>query len=155
MEVKNIYDYFSGLTIELSTNVHIKGNVLQYAMLASEKDPFDAMEKAIWQAYQEHSEKNLHEHSPIIFEYPLEGHPPIMTHVYDGINEKIVAAKGATERIIKICKLDKEEAGKISNKVRLLASKGYRVIGVASSKYIDKILPESQDEFDWKFVRLT
>jgi len=154
MEVKNIYDYFSGLTIELSTNVHIKGNVLQYAMLASEKDPFDAMEKAIWQAYQEHSEKNLHEHSPIIFEYPLEGHPPIMTHVYDGINEKIVAAKGATERIIKICKLDKEEAGKISNKVRLLASKGYRVIGVASFKYIDKILPESQDEFDWKFEGL-
>jgi len=154
MEVKNIYDRFSDLIIEIDCINQTKSRVLQYAMLASEKNPFDAMEKAIWEAYEKYAEKNMHEYSPIVFEYPLEGHPPIMTHVYEDENKKVVAAKGAAERVIKICKLNKEEANRILNTVRLLASKGYRVIGVASSEYDGRIFPESQDEFNWKFEGL-
>ena len=112
-------------------------------MLASEKDPFDAMEKAIWEAYQKHAEGNVYERPPMVFEYPLEGQPPIMTHVYEGKDNKIIAAKGAAERIISICKLDNETANKILKKIRSFAAQGYRVIGVASSVYYEKRIASS------------
>ena len=42
----------------------------------------------------------------MIYEYPLQGKPPMMTHVYQYENTKIVAGKGAAERILKVCNLN-------------------------------------------------
>lgn len=155
MEVKNIYDHMTDRTIDLKNDADIfHSNVLEYAMLASEKDPFDAMEKAIWEAYHRYSKKSLCEEKPIAFEYPLEGRPPVMTHVYEGANEKIVAAKGAAERVVRICRLSKEDSCSILTKVKEFASKGYRVIGVASSTFSGEHLPKHQDDFEWHFEGL-
>ena len=155
MEVKNVYDYKTDRTLDLKTDANILcSNVLEYAMLASERDPFDPMEKAIWEAYHRYSRKNLYEEKPIDFEYPLEGRPPIMTHVYEGVNEKIVAAKGAAERIVRVCKLSEEVSYRILTKVKEFALKGYRVIGVASSTYSSEHLPKHQDDFEWRFEGL-
>ncbi len=155
MEVKIIYDYDNDTLIELNNNPQVvNGNVLHYAVLASERNPFDAMEKAIWDAYYLYSDGKLREPLKMVFEYPLQGHPPMMTHVYEQDNSKVVAAKGATERILHNCNMSEGEKLKIIKHVQSLASKGYRVIGIASALHTQSQFPSQQDDFNWQFEGL-
>jgi P-type Ca2+ transporter type 2C len=152
MEVKSIYDYKNDATIDVGNGIE-PGNemVLRYAVLASESNPFDAMEKAIWNAWYLHvGDKNLRAQG-MIYEYPLEGRPPMMTHVYQSGNTFMVAGKGATERICTICRLDEFNKKKVLRQAQLLAAKGHRVLGVASAFHKESSFPESQDDFNWRF----
>jgi Ca2+-transporting ATPase len=130
------------------------GTVLRYALLASEASPFDAMEKAIHAAYQQHAGNKERDAVKMVYEYPLQGRPPMMTHVYQFGNKKIAAAKGAAERILKVCKLNVEDENRINHYIKELAAKGYRVLGVASADHANGELPVTQDEFTWKFEGL-
>jgi Ca2+-transporting ATPase len=151
MQVKAVYDFESGTLTDLDENSILKDdNVLLYAMLASETNPFDAMEKAIWDAYIIYKSTNFTRHA-IEHEYPLQGRPPMMTHVYSYHNKKLAAAKGAAERIVAVCKLSDEDTKKITGTVQSLASKGYRVIAVASALHNEETLPGQQENFNWKF----
>jgi len=155
MKVKAIYDFNNDSFIDPGETKKIAdGNVLRYAVLASEINPFDAMEKAIHEAYEAHTDDRFERGLKMIHEYPLQGHPPMMTHVYQHENVKIVAAKGAAEKILKICKLGNDDLENISGQIRSLAQKGYRVIGVASAEHADGPLPIKQDNFNWKFEGL-
>lgn len=157
MQVKTIYDQRNNTLIDIDNNVALPGNkLLLYAALASETDPFDAMEKAIWKAYNDNDEDAFHKQLKMIHEYPLEGQPPMMTHVYQHKNGScVIAAKGAAERIIKICgNLTEEDRKNITVHIKTLASKGYRVLGVASSDHPCEKFPEQQDNFDWNFEGL-
>jgi P-type Ca2+ transporter type 2C len=152
MQVKTIYDYDNDALIELKEGVQlINGNVLRYGALASEQQPFDAMEKAIWEAYNHFANDNKLPPFTMIHEYPLEGQPPMMTHVYEYEGIKIVAAKGAAERIISICRLGNDDIKKITQLVKKLAAKGYRVIAVASALHNETAYPTMQNDFNWKF----
>ncbi len=152
MKVKTIYDYNNDELIELNGDIHLlNGNVLLYSALASEQDPFDAMEKAISEAYNVYSKDITKPALKMVYEYPLEGQPPMMTHVYEHDNSKIVAAKGAVERIIAVCKLSSADKNKIAKHLQSLPSKGYRVIGVASAVHDGLPLPKLQEQFNWKF----
>ena len=152
MEVKTIYDFGTDTIIDIGDN-KTQQNVLYYAMLASESDPFDSMEKAIWDAYNT-SGDNRPQKIKMIHEYPLEGRPPMMTHVYDIENKTIVAAKGGAERIISVCKLDEPDEKKVSQHVYELANNGYRVLGVASAVHKGSLFPDSQNDFNWHFEGL-
>jgi Ca2+-transporting ATPase len=58
MQVKTIYDYKKDALIDIETNGAIKNNnILLYGVLASESNPFDSMEKAIWEAYLSMNDK--------------------------------------------------------------------------------------------------
>ncbi|HEX6182124.1 MAG TPA: cation-translocating P-type ATPase, partial [Chitinophagaceae bacterium] len=155
MAIQAIYDHEKNLLLEPKDNmIEIGKNVLAYGVLASESDPFDAMEKAIWEAYRLRvTEKGILARK-MIYEYPLEGLPPMMTHVYDDGNSKLVAGKGAVERIVRICRLNREEEETIMKHTRSLGSKGYRVIGVAGAIYNEHQLPAAQDNFGWQFKGL-
>jgi P-type Ca2+ transporter type 2C len=154
MQVKIIYDYKTDSLINLEEVEHITdGTVLRWAVLASEAHPFDPMEKAIWKAYDEHIADKF-SGLKMINEYPLQGQPPMMTHVYEHENAKLVAAKGAPERILKICRLYEDNEEKIRGHIRYLATKGFRVIGIASAHHADGPLPAEQDDFNWKFKGL-
>jgi Ca2+-transporting ATPase len=154
MEVKMVYDFSGNELLDMEKIQQYKdGTVLYYAMLASEQDPFDAMEKAIHEAYQKYVEDGSAALKQI-YEYPLEGKPPMMTHVYQQENNKIIAAKGAAERILNVCKIDPETESGINVYIKELASKGYRVLGVASATHRDGELPLTQDAFNWKFEGL-
>ncbi|MBK7883378.1 MAG: cation-translocating P-type ATPase [Chitinophagaceae bacterium] len=155
MQVKVIYAYDSDELIELNENAQVQNkNVLLYGALASEINPFDAMEKAIWEAYHLYIGAKGHEKFKMTFEYPLGGNPPMMTHVYKDGDTTIATAKGAAERIIRVCKLNDKEKNKIIQHVKSLASKGYRVIGVASAAHIASRFPDMQDDFNWQFEGL-
>lgn len=89
MSVVEITDFFG------------QGRVLEYAMWASEPTPFDAMEKAIHEAYEKESGRDRRSDFEMVYEYALSGVPPMMTHVYrpiadpsPGTSEKRDAIKG-------------------------------------------------------------
>lgn len=155
MVIKNIYDYTTDRLIEPDDNEGSqKQKILLYGVLASEMHPFDEMEKAIWNAYFLITDGQEHQKFRMIYEYPLQGQPPMMTHVYEHGNTTIAAAKGAAERIIQVCSLSENDITKITRHIKFLASKGYRVIGVASAVQNGSTLPVIQDDFSWKFEGL-
>ncbi len=155
MEVKTIYDYETDQLIDFNGGpLLVNCDVLRYGVLASEMDPFDAMEKAIWKAYLDHTDGKAHDRLKLVYEYALQGRPPMMTHVYEFDNTRVVASKGAAERIIAICQLDNAAVKKINGYISKMASQGFRVIAVASSLHNGTDLPVVQDDFNWKFEGL-
>lgn len=157
MQVKSIYDYKEDAIIDITDkeNTHLKDkSLILLAALASESNPFDSMEKAIWEAYRLHAGSEANDKWKMVNEYPLEGHPPMMTHVYQQGDNKVIAGKGAAERILKASKLDDNSSKKVMQHVRQLAANGYRVIGVASAIHAGDELPVMQDDFNWTFQGL-
>ena len=149
MTVVVAYDFESDSLNDLETLKHM--DVLGYAMLASEQNPFDAMEIAINDAYQKYAKDLQFDSLRKIYEYPLQGTIPMMTHVYQYQNHKIAAAKGGSERILQICNLDDSTINKVTKHINSQAEKGYRVIAVASAIHNKEDFPPRQDDFNWKF----
>jgi len=154
MEVRTIYDYGTDTLVDLEKINTLQSKVLRYASLASEMNPFDSMEKAIRKAYEEHVNEEATQDLKMIYEYPLQGHPPMMTHVYEGNNKKIIAAKGGAEIILNVCRLPVDDRIKVETRIKLLAQKGFRVLGVASAHLDEEPLPSRQSDFDWRFEGL-
>jgi len=150
MEVKEIYSYASGQIGKVNSGQDIS-RVLVFARLACEREPFDAMEKAIVDQYKLLDNSSDYNKMDFIHEYPLGGRPPMMTHVYhseDGIN---AGGKGAPERIMKVCHLDEEELKRMQKIVLNMTSSGYRVLGVCSAINPEMPFPATQDDFKWQF----
>jgi len=152
MRVDSIYNYELDVVQHPFIDKVDKPDVLFYGELASEKKPFDAMEKAIVEASRQ--VKIPEPELKMIGEYALHGHPPMMTHVFEKDGVKLAAAKGAVERILKICKLPDEVAKKVLSHARSMASRGHRVLGVSYAEHNNGELPLNQDDFNWKFKGL-
>lgn len=129
--------------------------VVEYAMWSSEVNPFDPMEQAIHQAYEERTDPDRRTEYSMVHEYPLSGAPPMMTHVYENAaKERIIAAKGGWETILEVCKLPGTANQEISDLAREFASKGYRVLGVSSAEWEGADFPTLQQDFNWHFEGL-
>lgn len=129
--------------------------VIEIAMWASEPVPFDPMEKTLHQEYERNCSPDCRRDFTMVHEYPLDGKPPMMTHVFQNQQGKrIIAAKGSPETIIKVSHLNDEEKNKISLIIESLASKGYRLLGVAYSDYNETDYPKNQQEIPFQFVGL-
>ncbi|WP_341835670.1 cation-transporting P-type ATPase [Chitinophaga pollutisoli] len=150
MTVELVYRY-ENEQFTLADSDESQEEVLLYAMFASERVPFDAMEKAIVEKARQANLSAQSDDMRQIAEYPLEGRPPMMTHIYEGSGRRIAAAKGAIERILSVCRVGEKQRAAISEIVREEAEKGYRMIGVASAACPDGPLPASQDNFNWNF----
>jgi len=136
--------------------IPVQGNhrLYFYATLASERDPFDEMEKAIWEKFREmEGGKELREFT-LVHEYSLAGRPPMMSHVYSNIDQFLVAGKGAVERIVDVCKLDQQEKDIVLKKNLEYSAKGFRILGVCSAYILNRKIAETQDQYDWHFEGL-
>ena len=154
MEVKSIYNFEKDLLEEIKNGTDLLSqDVLRYARLASEGTPFDAMEKAIVCAFEMHSRESVSLPS-MVHEYPLGGKPPMMTHVYEWESNKMIAGKGAPERILNVCRLDQASKMKMQSIVIQMASMGYRVLGVCAAAFNGIEYPAQQDDFPWEFKGL-
>ena len=152
MKVTLIYDHLTGqMTDTEKQSIPANNKILYYASLASEHQPFDSMEKAILQAYNE--QEPSHPAIPeMVYEYPLEGRPPMMTHIYAQPNGFMIAGKGAPERIIQICALDTPTIQKLNKQVQIMTAGGYRVLGIATAfQHSSEAFPKIQDQFNWQF----
>ena len=130
--------------------------VLEYAMWASETEPFDTMEQAIHRCYTEHAPEDHRPLYAMVREYPLGGSPPRMTHCFRALegDREVIACKGAVEGILQQCNLTGEERQKILAHAATMASRGHRVLGVARGSGHAEDLPGMQEAIPMQFLGL-
>jgi len=117
--------------------------LLRAAMFASESIPFDPMEKAIHAAYARHCGTDERPAFRMVHEYPLEGRPPMMTHVFEGADgQRVVAAKGAPEAVLACCGLPDGVRAHLMRLSETLSHEGYRILAVAEAAEADAKTPD-------------
>lgn len=156
MSLQSVYSLASATLYEKEGWINSNAkHVIELAMWASEPVPFDPMEKSLHKEYAKSTVCDLRATFNMVHEYPLEGKPPMMTHIFQNESGKrIIAAKGGIETILKITKLNPAERNKINTIVTELASKGYRILGVAQSNYKELQFPTVQQNLPFQFIGL-
>jgi Ca2+-transporting ATPase len=132
--------------------------VAEFAILASKKDPFDPMEKALVRLSEGDFGKTEHIHRnwELIQEYPLSPGLLAMSNVWrspDG-NDFIIAAKGAPEAIIDLCHFDATQKLDLDGQIDRMAAEGLRVLGIAKASFSKQELPSGQHDFSFGFLGL-
>ena len=133
--------------------------LVEYGILASQRDPFDPMERAFKQLGEASlaGTEHLHGDWHLVREYPLLPELLSMSHVWrapDG-NQLVVAAKGAPEAIVDLCHLPEVEAARVLDQATTLAAQGLRVLGVArAQQHQARPLPPGQHDFTFELVGL-
>ncbi|EKD26340.1 MAG: hypothetical protein ACD_79C01247G0001, partial [uncultured bacterium] len=162
MSIKKIYannsffEVFENKKVSLPEDFH---ELIEYAVLASKRDPFDPMEKALNQLGTDtlSTTEHLHNNWNLVHEYPLSRELLALSHVWkspDG-NKFDIAAKGAPEAIMDLCHLPPKEMTLYSEKITLLAKEGLRILGVAKANLdLNKKLPQIQHDLEFRFLGL-
>jgi len=155
MQLSVVYDYSTDIVHDYTKEQLGYTQILEYAMWASETAPFDMMEVSLHKAYGQVAPHDKRSGFSFVHEYPLEGHPPLMTHVFsDRKNEHIIAAKGSVEGILKQCILSDEQRKKVLSITEGFAARGFRVLAVARSVHDIANLPETQFELAFELLGL-
>jgi Ca2+-transporting ATPase len=155
MQLSAIYDFSEDRIYDYTREPFNHTPVLEYAMWASESNPFDMMEKAIHHVYASTAENDRRADYSMSHEYPLDGQPPMMTHVFSNrVNHHIIACKGGVEGILRQSDLTENVKSNILKKTDEFASKGFRVLAVAKSDHDIQHLPVSQLDFKLNFLGL-
>ncbi len=154
MQLKLLYDYKTDRIFE-ENQFDNEGldELIQYSMWSSEPVPFDPMEKSIHKVYSDTQTKDLRREYQMFHEYPLEGKPPMMTHLFKNeVGDIIIAAKGAPEAILEVSKLTNEEKEKLGQLIVDFGKKGYRLLGVGKSNFEGENYPKKQQDLEFEFL---
>jgi Ca2+-transporting ATPase len=132
--------------------------VVEYAILASQRDPFDPMEKAFKSLGERRlaGTEHLHPQWTLKRQYPLSDELLALSHVWKSpdSDEHVIAAKGAYEAIADLCHLAEGEDRLLHEKVHAMARDGLRVLAVARCRFRPGTLPDHQHDFPFDFVGL-
>lgn len=132
--------------------------LLEFSYLASQKDPFDPLEKEIKKSTEKFLSETEHIHDEwrLVREYPLSKNLLALSNVWESYDHRkhVIAAKGAPEAIFELCHLSEDEKQKLLTHVQKMAEKGLRLLGVAKATFQNDSLPEKQHDFEFEFVGL-
>ncbi len=132
--------------------------LLEFGYLASQKDPFDPVEKEIKTGTEKFlsDTEHIHQNWKLVLEYPLSKNLLALSNVWESYDRRrhVIAAKGAPEAILELCHLDGAQKKELLSHVQNMADKGLRVLGVAKSSFQDENLPEEQHDFEFEFIGL-
>ncbi|MCC6522243.1 MAG: cation-translocating P-type ATPase [Polyangiaceae bacterium] len=135
--------------------------LLEHAILASQRDPFDAMERALHAAGETTltGTEHLHPDWALAREYPLSPQLLAVTRAWHAggegaAGELVVASKGAPEAIAELCRLGPGERAALEREVELLAAEGLRVLGVARGRRAERALPDEHAALELELVGL-
>ena len=130
----------------------------EFAMLASQPDPFDPMDRAIRTLGDEalHGTEHLHASWKVVREYPLAKSLLAISEVWVSPDSAqfVIAAKGAPEAIADLCHLPEHDAARLNESVAGMAAQGLRVLGVAKARFSSTTLPDEQHDFAFEFLGL-
>jgi P-type Ca2+ transporter type 2C len=155
MELRAIFDRIENSSQDFTNDPPGFTSTLEYAMWASEILPFDAMEKAIHDAYSHLSPIDERKGANMLHEYPLGGKPPFMTHIFQKQSgEIIIAVKGSVEGVLNQCILDEMALQKIWEQVDTYTNQGFRVLAVGKANPQMEVYPKTQQEFEFEFLGL-
>ncbi|MFA5063761.1 MAG: cation-translocating P-type ATPase [Candidatus Omnitrophota bacterium] len=133
-------------------------DLIEYGILASQKDPFDPVEKEVkefGEFYLSNSE-HIHKNWKLIREYTLSKKLLALSHVWESPDKQnyIIAAKGSPEAIYDLCHLSSERKNKLMDCIEEMANRGLRVLGVAKASFRKVELPDVQHDFAFEFIGL-
>lgn len=132
--------------------------LLEYGVLASQRDPYDPMEIAIknFGTACLKGTDHLHEFWQLIHQYPLSRDLLAISQVWQSAKEQnyVIAAKGAPEAIFDLCHLTAAQTVALQAQIERMAGQGLRVIGVAKAVFGDLVLPKVQHDFNFEFLGL-
>jgi len=161
MELSSLYS--KGLFFETKNLTSIKlseefETLLEFGILASQKDPFDPIEKELNKIGNLYLKKikETYNNFDLIREYSLSKKLLALSHVWQSKDKKnfIIASKGAPEAILELCHPDKEQKEEILQKVKEMSEEGLRILGVARGIFSGDILSDDQHDFEFEFVGL-
>jgi len=152
MSLAKVFSLASQKKSDTSKSDDAAKSLIKLAMWASEPIPFDPMEVALHNAYNDFYTKDERPDFKMIHEYPLNGKPPMMTHIFENdLGKRIIAAKGAPEALMKVADLVEEEKQQIESAIQTLTEEGYRILGVGESHFTGNNYPITQQEFNFTF----
>ena len=157
MKLKALFDFKSNQVFDdTSFDKSELSELIQFAMWSSEPVPFDPMEKTLHKVYEETQTSDQRKDFQMVHEYPLEGKPPLMTHIFENnLGERIIAAKGAPEAILAVSILSEDEKENLRQQIQEFGQQGYRVLGVAKCDFEGNNFPKKQQEFNFDFLGFT
>ena len=137
---------------EFEENVENIEGLIFTAILASPPESIDPMERAIY-AVKKTLPSSMSPSFSLLKEYPLSKDLFAMTRVLeDEIGQLYVGTKGAPEAILELCHISDEERIHLLSKVKMLAKRGQRILGVAKGKVENRQFPVSQKDFSFEFM---
>lgn len=184
MAVKQLWVYGSSNRSPYDVTLHDREALpeaihplIEFGILASRKDPFDPMEKALQRIGQHYLAKTEHLHFDwqLLHEYPLSTDLLAMSCVWEApTGELTVAAKGAPEAIADLCHFSDHQQQELAPHIQAMAQESLRVLGVAQGRKVgslpkvhslasspssshlesDDHLPSQQHDFEFEFVGL-
>lgn len=126
------FDVRAAASPDLPESVH---ETVEYAILASRRDPFDPMERAFKELGESKlaGSEHLHGDWQLVREVPLSRQRLAVIRAWRTRDRSnlVVAAKGAPEAILQLCGSDSGEIERIKQGVASLAVEGLRVLAVA------------------------
>jgi P-type Ca2+ transporter type 2C len=148
--------------------------LIEFGILASHKDPFDPMEKALQKIGIDYLARTEHLHTDwqMHYEYPLSNHLLAMSCVWESpTGDLIVGAKGAPEAIADLCHFTPKQQERLAKAIHSMAMAGLRVLGIAKGRMMGHVpkthpqihpepltsdvrLPTNQHDFEFEFVGL-
>lgn len=142
--------------------------LLEFGVLASQREPLDPMELALWrlaeqqltEAERVHMQTHLHPDWRLTREYVLSPELLAMSHVWQqpGRSLYMVATKGAPEAVADLCHLPQERRVRLRQEAEAMAERGLRVLGVARASREGpppgEPWPAIQHDYDFEFLGL-
>jgi P-type Ca2+ transporter type 2C len=132
-------------------------DLVRFGMLASARDPFDPMEKAFHELAAALPDRGAAANWELVHAYGLRPDLLAMSQLWQaaaGDGRQVVAAKGAPEAIVELCRLAGSEAAEISRRAGEMASQGLRVLAVARATHHGHRFPDSQRQIAYEFLGL-
>lgn len=132
-------------------------SLLESSVLASKRDPFDPMERALDDAGKRLLEDSrpLHPDWSLAREYPLMPGLLAVSHAWrSGGEEVVIASKGAPEAIAGLCHLSAQKRAALAQDVTTLAAQGLRVLAVARGVTVESALPADHGNLSLELLGL-
>ena len=149
------YDLAGHLREPLPEEFH---RLVEFSILASQKDPFDPVEKAMKRLGERKlfATEHLHGDWELLREYPLSGSLLALSHVWrsPGGDEVLIAAKGAPEAVMDLCHLSEADRAGVMDATREMAADGLRVLAVARAPFSPGEMPSDQHGFAFELLGL-
>ena len=154
----------SGKEVDLqASDAALLPDLIEFGVLASEREPFDPMERAYHRLAQERAPGVIEKLSTrtLAHSYPLSPEQLSVAYVWQAQDGSVqVAAKGAPEAIVQLCTLEPQERAAIKAQVATMAADGLRVLALASGTLPPAHgspiqWPRNQSELRLQFLGLT
>ncbi len=130
--------------------------LLEAGVLASERDPYDPMERAFLAlaAQRGVSPPELYRDHELVHEYAFDVQEKMMAHIWQSDHGTQLVAKGSPESLLPLCELPQQERVSILQAAEIMADRGLRVLAFGEADGVAAPYRERFQEYPLRFLGL-